>query len=89
LSELRECLSDYAHDTWSGWMKYMFFVCTNVERNKQDVLFRMPAKAYDRWVRQLGTKYSDLPESEKESDRKEADRILAIVEDHSKVRCTF
>jgi len=27
VNELREALADYAHDAWSGWMKYMFSRC--------------------------------------------------------------
>jgi hypothetical protein len=31
------------------------------------------------WQRQVGTPYADLSEAEKESDRKEADRVLAAL----------
>ena len=31
-----------------------------------------------RWRRQMRTKYEDLPEEEKKSDREEADKMIAI-----------
>ena len=27
--ELREALADYAHQAWSGWMRYLFSKCIN------------------------------------------------------------
>ena len=44
-----------------------------------DIGVFVPAQAYERWTRQKNTAYADLPESEKNSDRCEADRILAIT----------
>ena len=41
----------------------------------------VPAELVARWRRQMNTEYPDLPDKEKESDRKEADKILAIVEE--------
>lgn len=89
VDKLRENLADYAHETWSGWMKYMFFVCTELDRTKKEVVFRIPAKTYDRWMRQVGTPYSRLPELEKDSDRREADRIIAICSNYYRHRCTY
>jgi hypothetical protein len=80
----REALAEYAHEAWSGWMKYMF------EKGERrgvfnihavggiDVEWIMPAWAVERWTRQMRTPYADLPEAEKESDRAEADKMLAI-----------
>lgn len=74
--ELREKLADYAHNAWSGWMRYQFERCERLEDGR--VAFH--PESLKRWVRQMNTAYVDLPESEKESDRAEADRILAIIE---------
>ena len=75
LLSVRESLSSYAHNTWAGWMKYMF------EKSvlNSDGTLTMPKWAVERWSRQMNTLYSDLPEEEKESDRDEADRILSII----------
>jgi len=72
---LREYLAAYAHDAWSGWMRYLFG--TGVEH--KDGSFTIEAESVARWRRQMRTLYDDLPESEKESDRDEADKILDIV----------
>lgn len=80
--DTREKLAEYAHEAWSGWMKYLFskgyFRNMELEGTVQQVWI-MPGWARQRWERQMNTPYADLPESEKESDRKEADRMLAIV----------
>lgn len=74
-SRIREGLADYAHKAWSGWMKYMFSKCTKNE----DGSMTIPKDSVDRWTRQMDTKYADLPEKEKESDRDEADKMIGIV----------
>lgn len=70
----RELLSDYAHEAWCGWMKYMF----SIAEINDDGTWTMPKWAVERWQRQMNTKYSELPEEEKKSDREEADKILSI-----------
>lgn len=73
--KLIEELSDYAHAAWSGWMDYLFSKC--VEHGDGSVT--IPSTSVDRWKRQAGTKYVDLPEGEKESDREEARKMITIV----------
>jgi len=76
MRELREKLAALAHEQWSDWMKYMF---------KKGVLYdpdgtwTMPAWAVERWMRQMKTPYAELPEEEKENDRAEANRALAVL----------
>ncbi len=77
-----ERLAEYAHRAWSGWMKYMFdksipYKPGNVQAEEGALI--IPKWAVERWTRQMNTKYEDLPESEKASDRKEADEMLAIM----------
>ncbi len=72
----RERLAEYAHTAWSGWMIYQFSKGTFNE----DGTWTMPAWAVERWTRQMNAPYSALPESEKESDRAEADAILVALE---------
>lgn len=73
----REALAEYAHEAWSGWMEYMF---SKGEYGWADGEWVMPKWAVERWQRQMSTPYAELPEEEKESDRAEADKMLAIVE---------
>lgn len=78
---LREGLAEYAHEAWSGWMKYMFekgaFATFDVNGEPQTI-YIMPAWAVERWRRQAETPYADLPDGEKESDRLEADRMIEV-----------
>lgn len=80
MDEVREQLADYAHEAWSGWMKYLFAKCEYIEEmDDPRGALAIPAWAVERWMRQMQTRYADLPESEKASDRDEADKMLAIV----------
>lgn len=72
---MREQLADYAHNAWAGWMKYMFDFGTLHE----DGTFTINADKVERWMRQAHTSYADLPDAEKDSDRKEADAILDLI----------
>lgn len=73
---LREQLAALAHERWSGWMRYQFEKCLP----DKDSYHVIPHGLAERWKRQAGTPYADLPENEKEFDRQEADRMLAIVD---------
>ena len=72
---MREKLAELAHSQWSGWMKYLFSKGTF----NKDGTWIMPAWAVERWSHQMQTSYPQLSESEKESDREEADRVLEII----------
>lgn len=74
IGDKREALAAYAHEAWSGWMQYMFSKGTIHD----DFTWTMPVSLLGRWQRQMRTAYADLPESEKESDRTEADKMLQI-----------
>ena len=74
---IREKLAAYAHQAWSGWMDYLFEKSTL----NSDGSVTIPSWAVERWKRQMKTTYTELSESEKESDRKEADSMLQIVKD--------
>ena len=74
---LRERLADYAHRAWSNWMVYLFAACG---RN-DDGSVTIPVSLVQRWERQILTPYADLPESEKDSDRTEADRMIGLMDD--------
>jgi len=57
-------------------MAYLFSK-SKVDNDGQTII---PSWATERWARQAGTMYDGLSDSEKDSDRKEADRFLALLE---------
>jgi len=86
-AEIKEQLARYIHDeNWSGWMEYLFSKCIPDvgQFDKQNGNLIIPNWAVDRWMRQMRTKYDDLSEREKESDRREAERILRIIKKYRK-----
>lgn len=72
---MKERLAEFAHKQWSSWMEYLFSKCSM----NQNGTATIPAWAVERWQRQMKTLYSNLSENEKDSDRAEADRVLAII----------
>lgn len=75
--DLREELAEYAHDAWAGWMSYLF---SKGDLNP-DGTFTIHHEETKRWIRQSCTSYESLPHHEKESDRAEADKMIAIMQD--------
>ena len=73
--ELREALAALCHEQWSGWMKYLFSKCSRMEFGS----WVIPRLWVERWQRQMGLEYDRLRDDEKNSDRKEADRILSLM----------
>ena len=69
-----ERLSEYAHEAWSGWLQYMF----KEGRLSGTGELVIPKKLALRWNRQMSTPYDALPEDEKDSDRQEARKMIAI-----------
>lgn len=81
-TDKREELAAYAHEAWSGMMRWLFSKgeFKNITRDGEPTtIWIMPSWAVERWQRQMNTPYADLPEPEKVSDRAEADQILAIL----------
>jgi len=84
-----ERMAAMVHTIWAEWMRYMFnegggvshqpipYPTMGSERAKRWV---MGEKSRYRWIRQLSTTYSDLPENEKESDREIARRYLEVFD---------
>ena len=65
--ELVEILADLEHERWSGWMRYQFksFTVENLVR----------------WFAQTQTKYKDLEEHYKHSDRLEVLKTLDAIKE--------
>jgi hypothetical protein len=73
--EQREQFAALAHEQWSGWMEYLLSMCIP----NTDGSLTIPPALVERWVRQMNTPYAELPEAEKESDRIEADKMIAVM----------
>lgn len=76
-SPLHEELAAYAHEAWSGWMRYLFSKC---ESKFRDGSLEIPPWAVERWMRQMNTDYKDLPLEEQLLDQAEAAKIMALIE---------
>lgn len=72
---LREALAALAHAQWSGWMAYLF----GLSQSNGDGTITIPAAHVARWQGQIATPYAELTEREKDSDRVEADKVLAVI----------
>lgn len=78
--ELRELIAAECHSQWCGWMRYLFSKCEfKVDPATLEGCAVIPQASVVRWRRQQETPYSELPEHEKESDRVEADKIIALL----------
>ena len=82
-SEQLEKVAALCHDQWSGWMRYLFSKCdleiSSVLSALENGAVIMPKWAAERWSRQMKTPYAELSEDEKESDRNEARKFLAML----------
>ena len=74
-SEIREQAAHVAHEQWRRWMGYLF---SKGVRNP-DGTWTMPGWAVDRWTRQANMAYVDLPEDEKDTDRREGEALLQAL----------
>ena len=77
LEEIREMLAAQEHERWSRWMKYLFSKCYGLDK-----AMVIPAESVEHWQRQIDTPYAKMSEEEKDSDRKEADNTLRLIEAH-------
>jgi len=73
--QMREELAATQHDIWAYWMGYLFGVCDE----NGDGSITIPERFVKRWKRQAVTHYAFLSEEEKESDRHQADKVLATL----------
>lgn len=63
----REKLAAFMHDTWGNWFAYQ--------------LNNSTVENLQRWVIQSNTPYSSLSETDKDKDRKFADKIIEIIKE--------
>ena len=73
---LRELLAAFAHDDqWTGWMLHLFKKCSI----NDDGSYTIPAEYIANLWQLMDTPYLKLSEEQKDNDRAEADRMLAIM----------
>ena len=72
VTQLVEKLAAQEHDRWSRWMRWM--------------LAHMTEDNLNRWKLQMATDYADLSETEKQWDREEAKRTMALLQAHGLLR---
>ena len=75
-AEVIEELADLEHERWSGWMRYLFTKGTD----NPDGTFTINADSVRWWRGIMETRYADLTERSKESDRIEVRKTLALLE---------
>ena len=75
LNDIKEELSAIEHERWSHWQKYMHSKAT---RNPDGSL-SIPANLVQKWERQMSTKYADLSEQEKDSDREQVEKYIPTI----------
>ena len=73
--EILEKLANNEHIRWANWQKYVHSKCIKNE----DGSLTIPKEYVEHWNYEINTKYEDLPENIKESDRKEVREILKIL----------
>lgn len=72
---LIEELAAIEHERWSHWQRYVH----GKAARQLDGSLVLPAELVERWERQFGMRYEDLPEDEKESDREQVRRYLPVL----------
>lgn len=76
LNELLETLASIEHERWSHWQRYVHSKC--VPQGADGALL-IPAELVMRWEKQIETRYSELAEAEKESDREQVRKYLPLI----------
>jgi len=73
--DLLEALAALEHERWSHWQRYLHSKCVPGE----DGSLTIPADLVARWTGQMSTPYAELSETERESDREQVRRSLAVI----------
>lgn len=79
--DLIEELASIQHNIWSHWMKYLLAQTTkNVHVNKINPDgYIIPLEKVEKWSRQMTTKYEELSEQEKQSDRDQVMKFIHLI----------
>jgi len=74
---LSEEVAEFVHSTWAEWTRHMLRL---VKRTPHG--FVIPDELMERWQRQAGTHYKELPPEEQESDKRIASMYYDIFQDY-------
>jgi len=72
-----EALAACEHESWSKWAKYELDAIVEEQNRRHGVTFEN-LDCVQRWRRQINTRYDNLSDSEKESDRKVVREKLSL-----------
>lgn len=75
LGGLIEELAAVEHERWSHWQRYLHSKCVR----QPDGSLLLPADLVARWEKQVDTKYADLDDQERESDREQVRKYLPLI----------
>ena len=86
-ASLLEEIASREHEQWAHWMNYLFSKCAEEVRSDTKGEFKtgnfiIPKYLVERWMWQMNTPHSELPEDEKKSDITEAEKVLEIIKNH-------
>ena len=76
-AQVVEQLADIEHERWAHWQQYVHDQC----ERQDDGSLVIPADLAERWQVQIETRYAELSEREKDSDREQVRRYLPYVLD--------
>jgi hypothetical protein len=74
--ELFEKLADIEHQRWADWQKYCH---SKMTPSADEGIWLIGEKFLKRWDKQINTKYKDLTEKEKDSDRDQVMRYWKLI----------
>ncbi len=75
LGDLIEQLAAVEHERWSHWQRYVHSKCVR----QPDGSLLLPADLVARWEKQIDTKYAELDDQERESDREQVRKYLPLI----------
>lgn len=70
-------LAAVEHERWAHWQRYMH----DKGERRTDGSLVLPPDLVERWEAQIATRYADLSEAERESDREQVRRYIPLVAD--------
>ena len=68
-------LADVEHERWSHWQRYVH----SKGLRQTDGSLLLPADLVARWEKQIDTKYAELDDQERESDREQVRKYLPLI----------